>query len=178
MVSGRVVKTRISFSSTAGMVQSERNLGTFASAYPVSLHYFDALRPVQTFMLHQFISVFGDAEKPLLQIAPDYRGIASFAKTFDHLLIGQHRLAARTPVDRGFGPVSQTGFIQFQEKPLRPFIIFRQAGNNLAAPIMDSAHGFQLAAHVFDILHGPGEGMNTPFDGRIFGRQDRKNRSR
>ena len=76
------------------MVQSERNLSAFAAAYPVSLHDLDALRPVQTVVLHQFIGIFGNAEKPLLQIAVDYRRIASFAKAFHHLLIGQHGLAA------------------------------------------------------------------------------------
>ncbi len=122
-------------------------------------------------MLHQLIGVFGDAEEPLLQVAPDDRRVAALADAFHHLLVGQHGLAAGAPVDRGLGAVGQAGLVELQEEPLRPFVVLGQAGDDLAAPVVDGAHGLQLAAHVLDVLHGPGEGMDAALDGGVLRRQ-------
>ena len=59
-------------------------------------------------------------------------------------------------------------FEKLHEKPLRPFVIFRVAGNDFAAPIVHRAHRFQLLAHVVDILISPGPGMDAFFNGGVF----------
>jgi len=41
-------------------------------------------------VLHQFIGILGNTEKPLLQITLYYRGIASFAETFNNSIISNN----------------------------------------------------------------------------------------
>ena len=87
----------------AGMVQGEGNFRALALADPVALHDLDALRPVDAVILQQLVGVFGDAEKPLLQVALDHFGVAAPALAVDHLLVSEHHLALGAPVDRRLG---------------------------------------------------------------------------
>ncbi len=155
----------------AGTVQRERDFRALAAPHPVGLHGLDALRPVQPIVPHQFVGIPGYTEEPLLQIAFYNRRIAAPAAAVNHLLVSQHRLAFGTPVHRGLGAVGQPGLPQLQEKPLRPFVIFRLAGDNLPVPVVDSADAFKLLAHVFDIGHSPCFGMDTALDGGVLRRQ-------
>ena len=96
------------FFGGGGVVEAKRYLGAGALAHPVALHYFNALGPVDAVELHKLIGVFGDAEKPLLQIALDDGRPAALAGALaDHLLVSQHRLALGAPVDLSLAPVSQ-----------------------------------------------------------------------
>ncbi|MBA7684387.1 hypothetical protein ES703_92782 [subsurface metagenome] len=123
-------------------------------------------------MLHKLISIFSDAKEPLLQISPANRSSAALTEASSHhLLISQYRLAARAPVNRSLAPISQTRLIQLQKEPLRPFIILRQAGNYLAAPVVDGTNAFKLATHIVYVLHRPGKRVYTPADSGIFRRQ-------
>ena len=156
----------------ARVVKGKGYFRSLASAYPVALHDLNALRPVDAVEIHQFIGVFGDAEEPLFKVAAGNRGITSLAETaIQHLLVGEHRLALGTPVHRSFATIGQAGFVQLQEKPLRPFVVLGKAGDHFPAPVVDSAHVPELAAHVLNVLHGPGERVNTALDGGVLGRK-------
>ena len=88
-----------------------------------------------------------------------------------HLLVSQHRGAGGAPVDGGMLFVGQAVLVKLQKQPLRPFIIFRQAGGHFTVPVVAEAHALQLAAHIVDIGERPIPRKNAVFDGRIFRRQ-------
>ena len=156
----------------SGVVKGKGNLSALALAYPVPLHYFYPLWPVNAIMFHKLIGIFGDAEEPLLQISPTHCGTTALTEAPAHyLFISQHRLAVGAPVNRSLAPISQISIVKLQEEPLCPLVVLRQAGNYLSTPVVDSAYALELTAHVFDILHRPGKGMNAPLDSGILGGQ-------
>ncbi len=156
------------FLGHAGVVKAKRYLRAEALADPVALHALDALGPVDTLELQQLVGVLRDPEEPLLEVAADDRGLAALADALPHhLLIGQDGLAIGAPVNRGAGAVSQPGLVELQEEPLGPFVVLRQAGNDLPGPIVDSADALDLAAHVIDVLHRPLEGVDAALDGGV-----------
>ncbi|GAI48157.1 unnamed protein product, partial [marine sediment metagenome] len=68
--------------------------------------------------VEEFLSIFGDPEKPLLQVLFSHLAATALAKSFPyHLFISQHCLTLRTPIDWCLSAVSQTSVIKFQEKP-------------------------------------------------------------
>ena len=73
--------------------------------------------------------------------------------------------------DMGLAAVGQTVLVELQEEPLRPLVVVGQAGDDLAAPVVDGAHALQLAAHVLHVLHRPDEGVNAALDGGVLGGQ-------
>ncbi len=156
----------------AGLVQSERYLRALASAYPVTLHYLDTLGPVYVVELCQLVGVLRDAEEPLLQVAPDDGSIAALAQVLPYyLLVSQHRLAVGAPVNGSLGAVSQPLLEEFQEEPLRPPIIVRQARNDFPVPVVNGADGLELLTHVIDIVHRPFKRMDTALDSGVLRRQ-------
>ena len=65
------------------------------------------------------------------------------------LLVGQHGLATRAPVDEGHGPVGQAGLPELEEDELGPADVGGVVAPHLAPPVVDGAQpdqrGFQLA---------------------------------
>ena len=91
-------------------IDDQVELSALGAADPVALHGLDPLRPVQIDQcVEQLIGVGRDAEEPLLQVPLDHevpRALA--APVREHLLVREHRLAARAPVDRRVGAVGET----------------------------------------------------------------------
>ena len=90
-------------------LHGEVELGTLGTPDPVALHELGPLGPLEVVEgLEQLVGVLGDAEEPLLEVAldDDVAGALTGA-VGQHLLVGQHGLTARAPIDRGQGPVGQ-----------------------------------------------------------------------
>ena len=150
----------------------ETDLHSFAAAHPVALHGQDLFRPVQqTAKVQQFLSVVGNLQEPLFQVPSGNGSPAAVAASVHHLLVGQYRLAGRTPNHRGFSSVGQSLFIKLQEQPLVPAIVFRQTANYFPVPIINCANRAKLAPHGLDVFHCPVVGMDTPADSGILRRQ-------
>src|SRR5437868_11528295 len=87
---------------TSVALKLEVDQSAFAAPDPVALHdahlFGPALKLIQ--IAQQFFSVLRRAHEPLFQLALlDQRVFVTPAAAIDHLLVGQHRGALRTPVD-------------------------------------------------------------------------------
>ena len=150
----------------------ELYLAAVGLADPVFLHEFGLFRPVQLVEIpQQLVGVVRDLEEPLRQVLSHHRRTAAFALALHHLLVGEHRVAGRTPVDgRGFA-VCQPVLVKLQEEPLRPLIVFGHAGVHFVVPVVHRAYLPQLFLHGGDVLHGAVLGMDARLYGVILGRQ-------
>ncbi len=102
------------------------HIGTLRAADPVALHRQHSIGPFALDLLHiveQPLGVFGDLEIPLRELAFGDHRVATVTLTLNYLLIGQHRLVFRTPVDEGIFAVGQTALVETQEQPLGPAVI-------------------------------------------------------
>ena len=113
-------------------------MGALGAADPVALGGDDAVGPgglqvVQ--VVQQLLGVVGDLEVPLRQLALGHLGAAALAVTVDDLLVGQHGLVDRAPVDRALLAVGQPALAEAQEQPLGPAVVVRVGGVQGAAPV-------------------------------------------
>ena len=140
---------------------------------PFFLHGLDIFRPVRQFIeiVDQPVGIVGNFEIPLGQFAFDHRGIASLAFAVDHLFVGQNGFIFGTPVNQPRLAVCQPLFEQLNEHPLRPFVIFGTAGDNLARPVKRYADLLQGFAGDFDIVIGPVLGMKFALNRGSFRRK-------
>ena len=96
------------FSAKPSLAAGHRkvDLGAVGPTDPVALHALYAVGPVEVVeRVQQLVGVPGDPEEPLLELAFDddvARALAGPVR--EHLLVGEHRLAARAPVDRATRP--------------------------------------------------------------------------
>ena len=131
------------------------NLGARGFADPVALHILQAFAPVQFVqILQQAIRIFGNAQDPLAHRLAYDRMASAFALAVDDLFVRQHGAERFAPVHRNLGHIGQAAFIELDKDPLRPFVIFRIGGADLAVPVIREPEGFDLAAERIDILHG------------------------
>jgi hypothetical protein len=148
-------------------------LGALGAADPVALHGLDPLGPVQVVQTgQQLVGVLGDPEEPLLehpllhQVARPLAGPVG-----QHLLIGQHRLAARAPVDRGVLAVGQPGGQERLEDHLVPLDVLGIVAADLPPPVVDGAEGGDRLLQLTDAGVGEDAGMGAGLDGGVFGRE-------
>ena len=130
------------------LLDPEQDLGALGAPDPVSLHRQDALGPVleQGHLVEQPVGVGGDAEEPLLQVARLDLGAAALAAAVDHLLVREHGLVDRAPLDGRLLPVRQAGLQQPEEQELRPAVVLGLVGRELARPVDRPAHAMHLLA--------------------------------
>ena len=151
----------------------EMRLDALGAADPVALHGADrlgpALEPIEPG--EQLLGVIGDPEEPLRDQAPLDRSTRAPALAVDDLLVGEHGLIDRVPVDQRGLLVDEALPEQLQKKPLLPAVIFRPAGRELAAPVVAEAQALELGAHVLDVGVGPLGGRDAVLDGGVLGRQ-------
>ncbi len=136
------------------VVEFEIDQRAFAAADPVALHGADLFRPAFQLVeiAQQLVGVFGDAQKPLLQLTLlDQRIFVAPAASVDDLLVGQHRRALRTPVDSALLSISQTLLVELEEEPLVPAVIVGQAGGDFAGPVVGEAEAVHLRFHFGDV---------------------------
>ena len=116
----------------------EVDLRTSRLPDPIALHEQHLLRPCPLQLLHvieETLGIVGDPQIPLGELLLGDLGIAALTCTFDHLLIRQHRLAFRAPIDAARSPIGKTAFVHLQEEPLIPSVVRRVACVEHAIPV-------------------------------------------
>ncbi len=150
----------------------EDDLGALGPTDPVRLHDPDGFGPVEAVEVEELVGVLRDPQEPLGQVALlDLRAAAPAAPldTLD-LLPGQGAVVG-APVDRRRGAVGQPPLQEAQEQPLVPAVVRRVAGDDLRRPVERRPHAPKLAAHVVDVLVGPGCRVDLLLDRGVLGRQ-------
>src|SRR5439155_20510014 len=84
-------------------LNEEVPIGALAAPNPVGLHQLDPLRPAVELaeIVEEALGIGGDLEEPLLQLFLRRLGAAAPADAIDDLLVGEHGVVLRAPVDRG-----------------------------------------------------------------------------
>src|SRR3989304_3735895 len=92
------------------------------AADPVPLHRQDTLRPrlEARHVVEEAVGVGRDAEEPLLEVLRHDLGPAALAEAVDHLLVREHSLVVRAPLDGRLLPVGEAGVEEPEEEPLSP----------------------------------------------------------
>ncbi len=169
-VSGRVVKTRMRCSEPDDL---KVELGPLGPADPVALHDLDPLGPVEGVqVVEELVGVVGDLEEPLLEVAldDDVARAVTGAVGVD-LLVGQHGLAARAPVDRRLLAVGQARLQEAQEDPLGPADVLGVVAAHLPPPVVDRAQPLDGLLQLGDAGIGERPGVDAGLDGRVLRRQ-------
>ena len=145
---------------------------TLRAADPIGLHQAHFFRPALQSVqrAQQLFRMVRDFQKPLRQLFLLDRRARAPALAVNHLLIGQHGLVDRVPIDRAFAPLHQTGVKEIQKHGLFMGVIRSVASGELARPINRQAELFQLRPHGVNIGVSPGAGMRAFFHRRIFRR--------
>ena len=149
----------------------EDDISAFRFANPFALQGLDMLRPIQLAVIQKLFGISRGSKKPLFEVLADDRRFAAFAMAVFalHLLTRQGGVTAGAKVDRRHALVSQAGFQELQEPPLRPAVIFGVGGDKLGAPVKTVAHHAQLFVHALDVGIGPLFGVDAALDGGVFG---------
>ena len=155
------------------LLAAEDDLGALRAADPVPLHRQHVLGPGVEGgdVVEQPVGVVGDLEEPLLEVPLLDQGAAALAMAVDHLLVGEDGLVDRAPLDGSLRPVGEAALEHAQEDPLRPPVVRRVAGGELARPVDRHAPAPQVAPERVD--RGPGgvARMLSGLDRVVLGRQ-------
>jgi hypothetical protein len=137
----------------ARALHGEDDPRTLGAADPVPLHRQHLLGPrlEQRRLVQQRVGVLGDPEEPLGQVPGLDLGATPLAASVDHLLVREHCLVLRTPLDRGLAPVGQALLEEAQEEPLCPAVVLRIGRRDLARPVDRPAHPLHLPADRLDV---------------------------
>ena len=168
----RGVNLEHAFGADAGHVVGEAHVATEALADPVLLHQPDLLRPaVKPIEIgEQLVGVSGDLHVVHRDFALFDQRPRTPAAAVNHLLVGEHGLVLRIPIDRAETLVDQAFFVEPGEQPLLPAIIVRLASRQLAIPVDGETEPFELALHVLDVGVGPLRWRHLVLDRRVLGR--------
>jgi hypothetical protein len=150
----------------------EVDVGADRAADPVALHLDDLLRPEALELIEvveQPVGVIGDPEVPLRELLLDDLGAAPLAVAVDDLLVGQHGLVVRTPVDRALLAVRQAPLVELLEQPLVPAVVLGVARVQHTRPVERHAVVLEALALLRDVLVRPLDGVGTSLDGRVLG---------
>ena len=114
----------------------------------------------------------GRAQVPLVQVALlDQRAAAPAVPIGALDLLARERPVVRAPVDRRLHAIGQALLQEAQEQPLVPAVELRVGRDDLGVPGERRAHRPELAAHLLDVRHRPGERVAAVLDGGVLGRQ-------
>ena len=140
-------------------------------ADPVALHEAHLLRPAIQAVEggQQIVGVVGDLEEPLHEVALLDRRAGAPALAVDHLLVGEHGLVDRVPVDLRLAAIDEPGVEETQEHRLLVLVVAGIAGRDLARPVERQPHALELAPHGGDVGIGPGGGMRLVLHRRVLG---------
>ncbi|MPN18402.1 hypothetical protein SDC9_165762 [bioreactor metagenome] len=97
--------------------------------------------------------------------------MAALALTVDDLLVGQHGLVVRAPVDVGVLAVGQATLEELQEEPLSPVVVLGVAGVQLPRPVQAQPVTLERRLLRLDVLVGPLGRMSVVLDRRVLGGQ-------
>ena len=157
----------------ASDVVRERKAHALAPADPVGLHDFHPLGPAGHLVeiCQQLFGVLRDAQVIHRDLALLDRCAGAPALAIDHLLVGEHGLVDRIPVDDTVLAVGDAFVEHLQEQPLIPSIVRGRAGREFARPVDRPAHRLALPFHVGDVLVRPLRRRDAVFYRCILGRQ-------
>ncbi len=118
-------------------VVREGEAHALALADPVRLHRAHALGPAvhPVEIVEQLVGVVGDPQVVHRDLALFDQRVGAPAAAVDHLLVGEHGLVDRVPVDDAGLLVGDALFQHLQEQPLVPAVVLRLAGRDLARPV-------------------------------------------
>ena len=156
------------------VVDAEEDLGALGAADPVALDRLRPLRPLaagRQLVLEQLVGVRGRLEEPLRHVPQLDERAAALAVAVDDVLVRDHRLVVRAPVDRRFLPVREPFLVELQEQPLRPAVEARVVRGDLAVPVDRPAEPLHLRADGGDVPLGDLARMAALADRRVLGRQ-------
>ena len=143
---------------------------------PVLLHEPDFFRPALEMIeaRQEIVGIVGDLEEPLGELAALDRRARAPATPIDHLLVGEHRLIDRVPIDLRFLARDQASFEEIEEQLLLVPVIARIASRDLARPVERQPHRLQLRPHGRDIGVGPFGRTGVVLHGGVFRRQSER----
>ncbi len=172
IVSARVVKTLSSPVFAADVVR-EREVHALAAADPVRLHRAHAVGPFGQLVerREQLVRVLRDPQVVHRDLALLDQRAGAPAAAVDHLLVREHGLVDRVPVDRAGRLVGDAALEHPQEQPLVPLVVVGVAGRELARPVDAEAERLELALHVRDVVARPLRGRDAVLDRGVLGRQ-------
>ena len=150
----------------------EVDVGADGAADPVALHPDDLLRPEALELVEvveQAVGVVGDLEVPLRELLLHDLGAAPLAAAVDDLLVGEHRLVVRAPVDRALLAVGQVALVQALEQPLVPAVVLRVAGVEDAGPVVGRAVLAEALLVLLDVRVGPLARLGAALDRGVLG---------
>ena len=155
------------------LLDPEDDLGALGAPDPVALHRQDVLGPglEQAHLVEQVVGVVGDAEEPLLEVPALDLGAAALAAPVDHLLVREHGLVVRAPVDGRLLAVGEALLEEPEEEPLRPAVVGRLVRGDLAVPVDRPAHALHLLADGGDVPLDDEARMPALADGGVLGRK-------
>ena len=138
----------------------------------LALDLLRALRPVDRREVgEQLVGVRRDLEEPLLHVSGLDDGAAPPAPAVDDVLVRPHRLVVRAPVDGRLPAVGEPVLEELQEEPLRPVVVGRLVGRDLAVPVDRPAHTAHLVRDRADVPLGDLERAPALLDRGVLGRQ-------
>ncbi len=111
------------------------------------------------------------AQHPLALFLADDLAAAALADTLHDLLVCQHALAARAPVDGHGCLIGQVILEQLEEDPLGPLVVVGVRGVHHPVPVEGIAQHVKLLGEVGDVLLGDDGGMDVVLDGVVLRRQ-------
>ena len=153
-------------------VDREDDLGALGPADPVALHRENLGGPgcFEPFkVIEEPIRVIGDAEVPLGELLFDDHRTAAIARAVGkYLLVGEHRLIDRVPVDPRIFAVGETLVVQLQEEPLVPLVVLGVRRVQHATPVEGGRVALHRRALLGDVVVGPFARVDTPLDGGVF----------
>ena len=154
------------------LLDPEEDLRAFRPADPVALHRQHAFRPVQILhLVEQVVGVGGDAEEPLLELARLDLEPATLATAVLDLLVREHGLVVRAPVDDRRLSVGLPRLEELQEEPLRPAVVLGVVRRELPRPVDRPAKSLHRPAYFFDVALDDLARMPALLDRRVLGRQ-------
>ena len=157
---------------TVELVDAEEQLGALGTADVLSLDLLRPLGPVDRLqVVEQLVGVGGDLEEPLLHVPRLDDRPAAPAAAVDDVLVREHGLVVRAPVDGRLLAVGQPVLEQLQEQPLRPAVVGRLVRRDLAAPVDRPAHAAHLVLDRRDVALGDRERVAALLDRGVLGGQ-------
>ena len=165
------------------------NLGAFTAPDPVPLQGLKRERPIQLLESpKQAISECSNPQHPLPHRPSHNSEPADLTLAIDHFFVREHGAEFRAPIDRHFRDVSEPDAIGIvaligrdwlgpfrlrveprivdpEKNPLRPFVVSRIGGVDLALPIVGKSNSFQLRLELADIFAGRDRRMLSRPDG-------------
>src|SRR5204862_1023596 len=90
-------------------------------------------------------------EEPLRHVPQLDLGATALALPVDDVLVRDHGLVLRAPVDRRFLAVGEVALVEAQEEPLRPAVVVWAVRGDLAVPVDRPAEALHLLADRGDV---------------------------